>query len=63
MPSAATWKDLEMITLSEVGQTEKDTMWYGFCEQSLKKKNDTNEFTYKTEAEPQSEKTNMITEG
>ena len=24
MPSAATWMDLEMITLSEVNQTEKD---------------------------------------
>ena len=24
LPSAATWKDLEIITLSEVSQTEKD---------------------------------------
>ena len=24
MPFAATWRDLEMITLSEVSQTEKD---------------------------------------
>ena len=36
MPSAATWKDLEMITLNEVSQTEKDTMGYGFYAESLK---------------------------
>ena len=24
MPSAATWMDLEIITLSEISQTEKD---------------------------------------
>ena len=28
MPFAATWMDLETIVLSEVGQTETDTVWY-----------------------------------
>ena len=28
MPSAATWADLEMIVLSEVNQTETNTMCY-----------------------------------
>ena len=28
MPFAATWMALEMIRLSEVGQTETDTVWY-----------------------------------
>ena len=28
MPSAATWVDLDVITLSEVGQTKKNIIWY-----------------------------------
>ena len=27
MPSAATWMDLESVTLSEVSQTEKEKYW------------------------------------
>ena len=50
MPSAATWMELECVTLSEVreGEISYDTpyMW------NLKI-NDTNEFTYKTEADSQ----------
>ena len=52
MPFAATWMDLEMIILSEVSQTEKDTchmisLTYGI------QKYDTNEPIYETEAESQ----------
>ena len=52
MPFAATWMDLEIITLSEVSQTEKDKchmtlLIYGIL------KNDTNELIYKTEIDPQ----------
>jgi len=50
MPFAATWMELECVTLSEVreGEISYDTpyMW------NLKI-NDTNEFTYKTEADSQ----------
>ena len=28
MPFAATWMQLEMITLSEVSQKERHTVWY-----------------------------------
>ena len=46
MPFAATWMDLEIVILSEAGQTEKDhTLSYM---QNLKR-NDTNELIYKTE--------------
>ena len=40
MPFAATWMDLEIITLSEVSQTEKDKYHITYM-QNLKK-NDTN---------------------
>ena len=52
MPFAATWMDLEMIVLSKISQTEKDnTMRYHLHAES--KKNDTNEFIYKTETDSQ----------
>ena len=49
MPFAATWLDLEIITLSEVSQTEKDKyhMIPLICGS---KKNDTNELIYKTDS-------------
>ena len=28
MPFTVTWMDLEIITVSEVNQTERDKMWY-----------------------------------
>ena len=44
MPFAATWIQLEIIILSEVSQTEKDTYYISLiCE--ILKKNDTNELT------------------
>ena len=50
MPFATTWMDLEIVILSEVGQTEKDhTLSYM---QNLKR-NDTNELIYKTETDSQ----------
>ena len=49
MPFAVTWVDLEIITLSELGQTKENIayMW------NLKKKKDTNELIYRTEIELQ----------
>ena len=52
MPFAATWMDLEIIILSEVSQTKTNIIWYCLYVES-KKKNDTNELTYKTETDPQ----------
>ena len=44
MPYAATWTELEIIILSEVSQTEKDTYYISLiCE--ILKKIDTNELT------------------
>ena len=43
--------DLEMITLSEVSQTEKDK--YDITYMWNIKKNDTNELTYKSEIDSQ----------
>ena len=45
------WTDLETILLSEVSQTETSIIWYHLHVKS--KKNDTNEFIYKTEADSQ----------
>ena len=45
-PFAATWMDLEIIILSEANQEKTNTI-YHLCVES--KKNDTNEFFYKTE--------------
>ena len=49
MPLAATWMDLEIVTLNEVSQTQKEYhiahMW--------NKKGGTNETIYKTEVKPQ----------
>ena len=51
MPFAATWMDLEMITLSEVSQTEKDK--YHMTSLICGILNDTNELIYKTETDSQ----------
>ena len=51
MPFAATWKNLELMILSEI-QAEKDK----YCRYHLymESKNNTNESIYKTEANSQS---------
>ena len=54
---AATWVDPEMIIPSEVRQIPYDIAY--MCS----KKNDTNEFIYKTEIDSQTQKTNLITKG
>ena len=51
MPFAATWMDLEVIILSEINRTKTNITWYHLYMES--KKNDTNEFIYKTEIDPQ----------
>ena len=52
MPFVATWKDLEIIILSEVCQAEKtNIIWYQLYAES--KKTDANEPSYKTETDLQ----------
>ena len=58
MPFAATWIDLEIITLNEVRQPKKDksdmiSLICGIL------KSDINELIYKTEMELQTQKTNL----
>ena len=48
MQVAATWNDLEMITLSEVSQ-RRTNIWYHLYVES--KKNYTSEFIYKTDSQ------------
>ena len=56
MPLTATQMDLEMIILSEVSQKEKDKYHITYM-QNLKY--DTNELIYKTEADSQTERTDL----
>ena len=53
MPFAATWMNIELITLSEVNQTEKDRYHMISVICGIWKKKDTNELTYKTETDSQ----------
>ena len=46
---ATTWIDLEIVILSKVSQTEKEILHDLSSMWNLKKKNDTNELTYKIE--------------
>ena len=48
MPFGATWRDLEMIILCELSQTEKYDITYMW-----NLKYDTNEFIYETETDSQ----------
>ena len=50
---AATWTDLGIVILIGVRQRKTNIMWYHLYVESKKKKNDTNEFIYKTEIESQ----------
>ena len=51
MPLAATWMDLEIIILSEVGQWKINILWYYLYVKS--NKNDTKELIYKAETNSQ----------
>ena len=51
LPFAATWMDLEIIILSEVRQRKMNIIRYHLYVES--KKNDINEFIYKTEIDSQ----------
>ena len=53
----ATWMDLEIIILSEVSQTERQIPYVITFMWDLKY--DTNELIYKTEADSQTQKTNL----
>ena len=57
MPFAATWVDLEMITLREISWAEKDKYHDILICGVLK--NDTKEFIYKTETDSQTHRTNL----
>ena len=59
MPFAATWMDLEIIILCEVSKTEKDKYHMISLIRGILKKNGTNELIFKTEIDPQTQKTNF----
>ena len=61
MSSVATWMDLEIFTQSEVSQIEKgkDYKILFICEIQKKNNKQTNELLYKTEIDPQIQKTNL----
>ena len=51
MQLATTRMNLEIVVLSEVSQTEKDTYVIPLTSRIFKKENDINELTYKTETD------------
>ena len=57
IPCAATWMDLEIISLGEVNQKEKDKYMISLIHRIFK--NDTNELIYKTETYSQTSKTDL----
>ena len=57
MPSAATWIQLKIITLSEVSKRERHTPYYITWMQNLKY--GTNELIYKTETDSQTYRTDL----
>ena len=61
MPFAATWMDLEVIVLSEVSQEEKDRYHrqIPYVTYIWNLKYGTNEFTFKTETDSQTQKTDL----
>ena len=54
MQLAETWRDLEIVILSEVSQRNKNIIWYHLCVES--KNMVQNEPIYKTEIESQMRK-------
>ena len=60
LPFAATWKELEMIILSELSQKDKDKYYITYM---WNLKNNTNELIYKTETDSDVENKFMITKG
>ena len=57
MPSVATWMDLEIVILREVKSDRERQIPY--ITYMWKLKNSTNELTYKTEIDSQTQKTNL----
>ena len=57
MPFAATWTDLEIIILSKPDRERQIS--YAIAYKQNLKENDTNELIYKTEIDPQPQKTNL----
>ena len=62
MPFVATWMDLEIIIQNEVRQTERDEYMTAdiSTNEIYKKKSDTDELTYKTETDSQTQKANLV---
>ena len=58
MPLAVTWMDLEMIIPSEVSQTEKNK-YHMIITYMWNLKNSTDELTYKTENDSETQETNL----
>jgi len=59
MPFAATWMNLEIIILSEISQSERERQTpYGIT-YMWNLKYGTDELIYKTETDPQKQKTNL----
>ena len=61
MQFAATWMDLEIVTLSEINQRRRNIIWYPLYADS--KKNDTGEIIYKTETDSQTENELAVARG
>ena len=60
MPFAATWIDLEIVTLYEVIQSDRERqIWYDIVHMLNLKRKDTNELLYKREIESQMLKANL----
>ena len=59
MPFAATQLDLEIVTLSEICQTEKEKYSYDSPYMWILKRNDTNRLTYKTEGGSETQRVNL----
>ena len=59
MPFTATRMDLESDILSEVSETEKEKYQITPLSWGIEKENDTNELLYNTEADSQTQRTNL----